>query len=56
VIISGRRRANLNEVVTAYSGMVAVDLDITDPASIDRAAAHLIADHPISMSSSTTPA
>jgi uncharacterized oxidoreductase len=46
VIISGRRRANLDEVVTANSGMVAVELDITDPASIDRAAGRLIADHP----------
>ncbi len=46
VIISGRRRANLNEVVSANPGMTAVELDITDPASIDRAAARLIADHP----------
>jgi uncharacterized oxidoreductase len=46
VIISGRRRANLNEVVNANPGMAAVELDITDPASIDRAAAGLIADHP----------
>jgi uncharacterized oxidoreductase len=46
VIISGRRRANLNEVVNANPGMAAVELDITDPASIDRAAARLIADHP----------
>ena len=45
VIISGRRRVNL-EVVTANPGMEAVELDITDPASIDRAAARLIADHP----------
>jgi uncharacterized oxidoreductase len=46
VIISGRRRANLDEVVTANPGMEAVELDITDPASIDRVAARLIADHP----------
>jgi len=46
VIISGRRRANLDEVVAANSGMVAIELDITNPASIDRAAARLIADHP----------
>ena len=46
VIISGRRRANLDEVVTASPGMEAVELDIIDPASIDRVAARLIADHP----------
>lgn len=46
LIISGRRRANLDEVVTANPGMVAVELDITDPASIDRVAARLVAEHP----------
>ncbi|WP_413987929.1 SDR family oxidoreductase [Labrys okinawensis] len=45
VIISGRRRANLDEVVAANPGMVAIELDITDPVSIDAAAARLIADH-----------
>ena len=46
VIISGRRRANLDEVVAANPGMVAVELDITDPANIDQVAAKLIKDHP----------
>jgi uncharacterized oxidoreductase len=46
VIISGRRRANLDEVIAANRGMAAIELDITDPASIDRVAARLIADHP----------
>lgn len=46
VIISGRRRANLDEVVAANPGMAAVVLDITDPASIDAVATRLIADHP----------
>jgi len=46
VIISGRRRANLGEVISANPGMVAVELDITDPASIDAVAARVIADHP----------
>jgi uncharacterized oxidoreductase len=46
VIISGRRRASLDEVVAANTGMVAVELDITDPASIGTVAAGLIADHP----------
>jgi uncharacterized oxidoreductase len=46
VIISGRRRAALDEVLAANPGMEAVELDVTDPASIDRVAARLIADHP----------
>src|SRR5882724_5392103 len=46
VIISGRRRANLDEVVAANPGMAAVELDITDPASIDKVAAKLIRDYP----------
>ena len=46
VIISGRRRANLNEVVAANPGMEAVELDITDPASISAVAAKLVVDHP----------
>ena len=46
VIVSGRRRAKLDEVIAANPGMIAVELDITDPASIDAVAARLIADHP----------
>jgi uncharacterized oxidoreductase len=46
VIISGRRRANVDEVVAANPGMAALELDIIDPASIDTVAARLIADHP----------
>ena len=46
VIISGRRRGDLDEVVAANPGMAAIELDITDPASINRAAARLIAEHP----------
>jgi uncharacterized oxidoreductase len=46
VIISGRRRGHLDAVVTANPGMEAIELDITDPASIDRVAAKLITDHP----------
>ncbi|HEX4196694.1 MAG TPA: SDR family NAD(P)-dependent oxidoreductase [Caulobacteraceae bacterium] len=46
VIISGRRRAALDEVVAANPGMIAVELDVTNPASIDGVAARLIADHP----------
>ncbi|WP_233870550.1 SDR family oxidoreductase [Paraburkholderia adhaesiva] len=46
VIISGRRRSFLNEVVAANPGMAAIELDIEDPASIARVAAQLIADYP----------
>lgn len=46
VIIAGRRRSHLDEVVAANPGMAAVELDITDAASIERVAAQLIADYP----------
>lgn len=46
VIISGRRRGHLDEVVAANPGMAAIELDITDPASIEKVAAQLIADYP----------
>ncbi|BDU20009.1 SDR family NAD(P)-dependent oxidoreductase [Dyella sp. GSA-30] len=46
VIIAGRRRHRLDEAIAANPGMEAIELDITDPASIERAAATLIADHP----------
>jgi uncharacterized oxidoreductase len=46
VIIAGRRRGHLDAVVAANPGMEAVELDITDPTSIDQVAAKLIAEHP----------
>lgn len=46
VIIAGRRRSHLDAVIAAHPGMEAVELDITDPASIERVAATLIAEHP----------
>jgi uncharacterized oxidoreductase len=46
VIISGRRRAHLDEVVAANPGMEAIELDVADPSSIDTVAARLIADYP----------
>ncbi len=46
VIISGRRRALLDEVIAANPGMSAIELDIDDPASIARVASTLITNHP----------
>jgi uncharacterized oxidoreductase len=46
VIVAGRRRGHLDAVVSANPGMAAIELDIADPASIDRAAKKLIAEHP----------
>ena len=46
VIVAGRRKALLDEVTRANPGMRGIELDIADPASIERAAATLIADYP----------
>jgi uncharacterized oxidoreductase len=46
VIIGGRRRSHLDEVVAANPGMTAIELDITNAASIERVAAQLIKDYP----------
>jgi uncharacterized oxidoreductase len=46
VIIAGRRKAALAEVVAANPGMSSVELDVTDPKSIQRAVAQVLADHP----------
>ena len=46
VIIAGRRRKQLEEVVAANPGIVALELDIADPDSIDRVARRLITEHP----------
>jgi uncharacterized oxidoreductase len=46
VIVSGRRRDRLQAVIEANPGMEAIELDITDPKSIEAAAARLIAEHP----------
>jgi uncharacterized oxidoreductase len=46
VIIAGRRRNHLDEVVAANPGMEAIELDISDAASINQVAAQLIADYP----------
>lgn len=44
VIISGRRRALLDAVTAVNPGMAAIELDITDPISIDRAAQAIMRD------------
>lgn len=46
VIIAGRRRSQLDEVVAANPGIDAVELDIADPASINAVAAKLMKDYP----------
>src|SRR6202166_3602463 len=46
VIIAGRRRGHLEAVVAANPGMAALELDIADPASINRAAKQLTSEHP----------
>ena len=46
VIISGRRKERLQAVLDANPGMAAIELDITDPASIARTAGTLTAEHP----------
>jgi uncharacterized oxidoreductase len=46
VIVAGRRRGNLDEAVAANPGMAAVELDITDPASIANAATQLTRTYP----------
>ncbi|GAA5163109.1 SDR family oxidoreductase [Viridibacterium curvum] len=46
VIIAGRRKALLDEVVAANPGMEAIELDIANPASIQSVAQTLIARYP----------
>ena len=46
VIISGRRRANLDETIAANPGMQAIELDITDPKNIISVAEELVAGWP----------
>lgn len=46
VIISGRRKALLDEVTRANPGMAGIELDIQDPQQIQQAAARLIRDYP----------
>jgi len=46
VIISGRRKALLDEVTAANPGMASITLDITDPEDIERVAGQLIREFP----------
>ena len=46
VIISGRRKSALTETVDANPGMVSIELDISDPASIASVSQHLITRYP----------
>ena len=46
VIIGGRRKALLDEVLKANPGMDAIELDVADPHSIEQAAQSLIARYP----------
>jgi uncharacterized oxidoreductase len=46
VIIGGRRKALLDEVLKANPGMDAIELDVADPHSIEQAAHSLVARYP----------
>jgi uncharacterized oxidoreductase len=46
VIVGGRRRAQLDEVVAANPGIDAIELDVADRASVDHVVAKLIAGYP----------
>jgi uncharacterized oxidoreductase len=46
VIITGRRLSRLKATCDANLGMVAVELDIRDPAAVKRVTTQIVADHP----------
>lgn len=46
VIVSGRRKALLDEITHANPGMRGIELDIRDPARIKEVASRLVEDHP----------
>ncbi len=46
VIVAGRRRAALEEVVAGREGMAAIELDVTSADAIARGVTRLIGDHP----------
>lgn len=46
VIVGGRRTALLEQIAAEHPGLHAVRIDTTDPVSIERAAAQVLAEHP----------
>lgn len=46
VIVASRRRSALDAVVAANPGMIAMELDVADPASIAAFSAEILANHP----------
>lgn len=46
VIVASRRRSALDAVVAANPGMIAMELDVADPASIAKFSAEILAAHP----------
>lgn len=46
VIIGGRRTGKLDEIVAAHPHLDAVEIDVTDPADLQRAATRVIETHP----------
>ena len=46
IIISGRRKAKLAEVIKANPGMQSIELNVEDPASIAAAAKELVTKYP----------
>ncbi|OUZ12819.1 oxidoreductase [Aeromicrobium sp. PE09-221] len=46
VIIGGRRRGKLDEIIAAHPHLHAVEVDVTDPADIQRAAVQVLGAHP----------
>jgi len=46
VIISGRRKDRLQAVIDANPGIVSIELDVTDPASISAVTTRLLVEHP----------
>ena len=46
VIVGGRRRAQLDEVIAANSGIDAIQIDVADPASVKYVVATLVSDYP----------
>jgi len=46
VIIAGRRKASLQQIITDHPGIEAIELDVADPASISRASELVAARYP----------